>query len=92
MKIAAPQPKWRVECPVGAKAYEGKNFVTLDEAAEAHSFTIRSPRGAAVFHHRNFAAALQIARSMAGIDELLARAARLERRTNFLTPIGRIGW
>lgn len=60
-------PKWRVECP------------NPDDALiHRLSWTIRSPRGVAVFRSRDRAAALQIGHSMAAIDQLLARVAQLE--------------
>lgn len=80
-------PKWRVECPRGAKAYAGQPTISLVEAAAAHGWTVRSPRGIAVFHARDRAAAIDIAARMAGIDALLAFVAETAPATPYVPAV-----
>lgn len=70
-------PSWRVECPGPKPINHG--FLTLVGDRPKREWTVRSPAGVAVFRVNDRAAALQIGRSMAAIDEMLARITRLER-------------
>jgi hypothetical protein len=80
MKLNRPQPpKWRVECP--PKTWPDDKIITFTEASNYNDWIVKSPRGVVVFRSESRTAALQIARSMAYIDELLARVNRLERHT-----------
>lgn len=73
-------PRWRVECPTKAD-FTGRDVVGLNEVEEAHSWTVVSPLGVKVWRSRDRAAAIQVATSLAAVDELLARIRRLERAT-----------
>jgi hypothetical protein len=77
--VTLKPPKWRVECP--PKTWPDDKIITLEEAANYSSWIVKSPRGVVVFRSESRTAALQIARSMAYIDELLARVNRLESHT-----------
>lgn len=75
--VTLKPPRWRVECP-GPKP-PNYGFLSLIQAECERPWVVRSPRGVVRFRTSDRAAALQIGRSMAAIDELLARVARLER-------------
>lgn len=98
-----PQPpRWRVECPT--RQPEIVDGLMLPDPA--WSWSVRSPRGTVVFQTRDRRAALHIGRSMAAIDEMLARVNRLEKATygdhpalrtsaqkrRVVVPMARTGW
>ncbi|WP_016895893.1 hypothetical protein [Mycobacteroides abscessus] len=64
-----PDPdQWSARVPTVVEAY----------LADHTRFVVKSPRGAEIFTTRNQSAAMTVARSLASVDELLARVNRLE--------------
>ncbi|MBN7468644.1 hypothetical protein ACDI89_18005 [Mycobacteroides abscessus] len=64
-----PDPdQWLARVPTVVEAY----------LADHTRFVVKSPRGAEIFTSRNQSAAMTVARSLASVDELLARVNRLE--------------
>lgn len=76
MSTTERPPRWRVECP--RKLDLTGQTIALTELYEHHRWTVRSPRGVVVFRTPGRDAAIQIAQSMASIDQLLERVDRLE--------------